>query len=290
MNIVIAGLAKNCHDNYKKNIEFLIDFKEAYKESLEISILVIENDSKDDTKKIIKKFSENKFIHDYCLDGLDKKLTNRIERITFCRNYLLEKLTNLYSDTENYIYISADFDIDLFSKTPKETFFQILNKINNQNEVTAIFPNTTPYYYDIHALRKRGWNTVDSWKRYNQISKYVPIGKFFLRYVYIYRKQRKIKTKKTFIDVDSAFGGIGIYKLNKLNLSNIKYESDKSFDKCEHIYFNSHFVCAIYASWNIKSPKEHLEFKSLNFLNKIGYILISLIRDFKNLFLYFKKN
>ena len=62
----------------------------------------------------IKKFSENKFIQDYCLDGLDKKLTNRIERITFCRNYLLEKLRNLYSDTENYIYISADFDIDLF--------------------------------------------------------------------------------------------------------------------------------------------------------------------------------
>ena len=92
MNIVIAGLAKNCHDNYKKNIEFLIDFKDAYKESVEISILVIENDSKDDTKKIIKKFSENKFIQDYCLDGLDKKLTNRIERITFCRNYLLEKV------------------------------------------------------------------------------------------------------------------------------------------------------------------------------------------------------
>ena len=34
-----------------------------------------------------------------------------------------------------------------------------------------------PYYYDVHALRKDKWNSIDSWKKYNQISKYIPVGK-----------------------------------------------------------------------------------------------------------------
>ena len=117
MNIVIAGLAKNCENNFKKNIEYLIDFKEFYKES----------DSEDNTKKIIKKFADKNYITNYCLDGLDKKLTNRIERITYCRNFLLEKLTSFQpKKVEHCLYVSIDFDLDLFSKTPKEEFFKIL--------------------------------------------------------------------------------------------------------------------------------------------------------------------
>tara|TARA_B100000965_G_scaffold350111_1_gene323775 strand:- start:519 stop:1391 length:873 start_codon:yes stop_codon:yes gene_type:complete len=290
MNIVIAGLAKNCEDNFKKNIEYLIDFKEFYKETIEISILILENDSKDNTKEIIKKSSNKEYITDYCLDGLDTKLTNRIERITYCRNFLLEKLTSFQSQEAECLYISIDFDLDLFSKTPKEKFFQILNKLRNQKDLTAVFPNNVPYYYDVHALRKDKWNSIDSWKKYNQISKYIPVGKFFLKYFLIYKKQIKINTNREFINVDSAFGGIGIYKMTKSEFSNIKYESDKLFEKCEHINFNSYFNCAIYTSWKVESPKEHLEYKNLNSLNKLRYILSSFIGDVKNIFLYLKKN
>jgi len=290
MNIVIAGLAKNCENNFKKNIEYLIDFKEFYKESIEISILILENDSEDNTKKIIKKFADKNYITNYCLDGLDKKLTNRIERITYCRNFLLEKLTSFQpKKVEHCLYVSIDFDLDLFSKTPKEEFFKILNKLINQKDLTALFPNNVPYYYDVHALRKDKWNTTDSWKKYNQISKYMPVGKFFLKYFLIYKKQIKINTNQEFINVDSAFGGIGIYKIRKIE-PYIKYKSDEFFEKCEHINFNSYFNCAIYTPWEVESPKEHLEYKNLNFLNKLRYIFASFIGDVKNIFLYFKKN
>ena len=290
MNIVIAGLAKNCQNNFKKNIEYLNDFKEFYKESIEITILILENDSKDNTKKIIKKLTNKDYITDYCLDGLDKKITNRIERITYCRNFLFEKLRSFEPKEIEYLYISIDFDLDLFSETPKEEFFQILNKLRNQKDMTALFPNNIPYYYDIHALRKDKWNTIDSWKKYNQITKYIPVGKFFLKYFLIYKKQIKINTNEEFINVDSAFGGIGIYKMTKSEHSKITYESDELFEKCEHINFNSYFNCAIYTSWKVKSPKEHLEYKNLKLLNKLRYIFASFISDVKNIISYFKKN
>jgi hypothetical protein len=290
MNIIIAGLAKNCEDNLKKNIKYLIDFKEIYRENVKLSILVLENDSKDNTKKIIEIFENENLISSYCLDGLDQKITNRIERITYCRNYLLEMVRNFHLDAGDYIYISADFDVDLFSKTVKDKFFKILTQFNNQNQYTAIFPNNVPYYYDIHALRKNGWNTLDSWKKYNQISKYVPIGKFFLKYFYIFKKQIKISSDEEFMKVDSAFGGMGIYNISDLNFSNIIYRSDDKFEKCEHIDFNSNFICGIQTSWNIESPNEHLEFRNLNFLSKVKYIFNSLFRDLKSFFLYFKKN
>ena len=78
-----------------------------------------------------------------------------------------------------FIYIPADFDIDLFSNQTIEEFNNVVNFVKNNDEVNAIFPNCIPYYYDIHALRRNGWNSKDSWKIYNKLSKYFPIGKFF---------------------------------------------------------------------------------------------------------------
>ena len=69
----------------------------------------------------------------------------------------------------------------------------------------------------------------------------------------------------------------------------IKYKSDEFFEKCEHINFNSYFNCAIYTPWEVESPKEHLEYKNLNFLNKLRYIFASFIGDVKNIFFISKE-
>ena len=78
--------------------------------------------------------------------------------------------------------------------------------------------------------------------------------------------------------------------MTKSEHSKITYESDELFEKCEHINFNSYFNCAIYTSWKVKSPKEHLEYKNLKLLNKLRYIFASFISDVKNIIFYFKKN
>ena len=286
MFIYIAALVKNSQDTLEKNIDFILDYNEKYRNNDRIKLLILENDSIDDTKKILDKYSNNNLIQIFSQNGLEKNILNRIERITYCRNFIFEKIRDINTEESDILYIPADFDIDLFNRQTVEEFYNVLNFLINNKEIDAMFPNCSPYYYDIHALRKVGWNSNDGWKNYEKLSKYVPIGKFFLKYYFIYRKQIKINKNDEVINVESAFGGIGVYKLKKDQLSLLKYSSDQKFEKCEHIDFNSNFRSGIYTSWVISSPTEHIEYKMLNLQKKLLFIFRSIILDFKNLFLY----
>ena len=192
MVIYIAALVKNCQNTLKKNIEFIIDYNKNLATRIKLNY-ILENDSIDDTKKILDQYSKNNSIQIFSPTGLEKKILNRIERITYCRNFILEKIGETNDIEDDFLYIPADFDIDLFSNQTIEEFNNVVNFVKNNDEVNAIFPNCIPYYYDIHALRRNGWNSKDSWKIYNKLSKYFPIGKFFLKYYLIYRKQIKIE-------------------------------------------------------------------------------------------------
>jgi hypothetical protein len=283
MNIIIAGLAKNCEKSLDSNLVYLDYLNSKYKEKIKLSIFIVENDSNDNTKLTLQKHEEKDFIYSFCLDGLDSEIKNRIERITYCRNFLIEKISKSQISLDDSIYISADFDLDLFSQIPVNNFLDYVYNFHNQKTFTAIFPNSIPFYYDIHALRKEKWNNVDAWDEYNKISKFVPIGKFFIRYFLIYRKQRKILSNEKLISVDSAFGGFGFYKVSKKFLSELSYDSNTKYSLCEHIDFNSNFKCAIYTSLNVEAPSEHIEFKLLPFSKKIVYVVSSLLSDSKSL-------
>ena len=284
MNIIIAGLAKNCEKTLDKNLAYLDYINSTYKDKIKLNVFVVENDSSDKTKLIFKKHGSKDFIYSFCLDGLDGEITNRIERITYCRNFLIEKISTSDVLLDDTIYISADFDLDLFSQIPDNKFFDYLYNFYNQNIFTAIFPNSTPFYYDIHALRRKKWNTVDAWEEYKRIGKYVPVGKFFIRYFLVYGKQRKITSNQKLIDVDSAFGGFGFYKVSKNIFPKLRYNSNKSYSICEHIYFNLNFKCAIDPTLNVKAPSEHIEFKLLPLFKKIVYICTSLASDSRAMF------
>ena len=56
MNIVIAGPIRNCEENLEKNLEFLMSLK---KSSIinEVSIFILESDSSDKTREILKKYT-----------------------------------------------------------------------------------------------------------------------------------------------------------------------------------------------------------------------------------------
>ena len=53
MFIYIAALVKNSQDTLEKNIDFILDYNEKYRNKDRIKLLILENDSIDDTKKIL---------------------------------------------------------------------------------------------------------------------------------------------------------------------------------------------------------------------------------------------
>jgi len=281
--IIFAGLAKNCIDSVSKNIYFIENFQENYPK-LEISFYILESDSSDGTKEFLKNI-ESKIVKSSSQDNLKNRFKYRTDRIAHCRNILLEEIKKKHL-SEDFLYIPIDLDIEIFKYTDEDSFYKILMDFINHTSIDVLFPFGYPYYYDIHALRAADWNMENPWEVVKNINKYLVIGKIIPRYLFVYSKQKKYKEKKKLINVESAFGGIGIYKVYNNKLKDIRYSIDMKLgnNSCEHTAFNSYFNNKfIDCSWKIPSPKEHIIFKELNFFQKIIFVVRSVLSDFKNI-------
>ena len=147
LNVAFCGLSKNCINTIEENIKQIFSMRNNYKD-VNISLFIVDSDSSDGTKEIISKYEkDNEFIVYRDLDDLEKNYNSRIERITLSRNLCLDELK--LKNYDNLIYIPIDLDVNLFELTDIESFHKILTSFVNQNTYDAIFPISSPNYYDI---------------------------------------------------------------------------------------------------------------------------------------------
>lgn len=281
LKVYFCGISKNCINNIEKNLIFLDAFNK--KSSFDTKIIIVDSDSVDGTKEIISNYvKENKEIEFINFDLKKDNIENRIERIAKSRNECLKQIDNFNKET---VYIPLDLDIDLFAYTNLEEIEKLINKAIYFKKNNAIFPFSTPFYYDIFALRAENWVKINSQYWVTRLKKYLKFGSFFFNYFFIFRHQiRKNDIKSDTIKVKSAFGGMGIYYFSYYP-KNLKYKISSKYplDISEHIIFNSDFnLLFIEKNWNIPAPPEHLEYKLLTNKQKLKYFLRSLLYDIKN--------
>ena len=281
LKVYFCGISKNCINNIEKNLIFLDAFNK--KSSFDTKIIIVDSDSVDGTKEIISNYvKENKEIEFINFDLEKDNIENRIERIAKSRNECLKQIDNFNKET---VYIPLDLDIDLFANTNLEEIEKLINKAIYFKKNNAIFPFSTPFYYDIFALRAENWVKINSQYWVTRLKKYLKFGSFFFNYFFIFRHQiRKNDIKSDTIKVKSAFGGMGIYYF-RFYPKNLKYKISSKYplDISEHIIFNSDFnLLFIEKNWNIPAPPEHLEYKLLTNKQKLKYFLRSLLYDIKN--------
>jgi hypothetical protein len=171
-----------------------------------VNFLVIESDSKDNTIKILNNIKNKKNNFSYIsLGKIDSILPNRIQRLAFCRNVYVKEIR------ENKIYKDIDFiaivDFDIKNNRLK---LSELKKLIGEQSWSAIFANQTGLYYDIYALRKKGWVENDCFAEYKKFS--MSMSTQDAKELAIWSKMKKIRKGSPLIPVDSAFGGLGIYR------------------------------------------------------------------------------
>lgn len=249
--ILITGIAKNCSNflpNILKNITSLNQI------FTELHFLFVENDSTDNTKEILNNFkNETQNVEIINLDGLDfiKQKTKRIE---IARNSYLE---NLKSDQK-----FNDFDflliLDLDDININFDFCSILESISflkNNETHAAVFPNQLKYYYDLWALRHKTLCPDDIFLDLAKIVyKEKSLNDEIIKNSLIKKiAPLEISPSDKIFEVDSAFGGLGIYKMNYVLNNPIPYIGIKivkfldnlnkpiysQAEICEHISFNN---------------------------------------------------
>ena len=192
-------------------------------------IIFVESDSSDNSSDLIKKYLERRkgVLINKNLQGIE----NRVMRLAISRNEYLNFIKNDQSLKTYDLMIVLDCGGVNGSLTAKKIKNAILE---NENSI-GIFPTQKFLYYDIWTLRIDNIINYDcfeelfkSYKKNSKIRKifFNLIGRFlFINFI--------IKTKK--INVISAYGGMGIYKLNKV--IDFTYDSNNG-KNCEHVEFN----------------------------------------------------
>jgi hypothetical protein len=229
-SFLVVGTIKNCEKFLRKNISNL---QSSIGHAKNIHFLLIESDSEDNTvdmlNKLVREINNFRYISLGCLIN---KLPVKSDRIAFCRNkYVKEINENDKYKNINYIIV-ADFD-DVNNYLNKIAFESCWER----NDWDMCSANQLGPYYDMFALRHNEWMPYDYKIQYKILKKEKPRYKKHLHDL-LHSKIRTIPTINEWIEVESSFGGLAIYK-KKCFYEN-KYEGlyKNGEEICEHVPFN----------------------------------------------------
>jgi hypothetical protein len=248
---VIVGCLKNSApylEGVLKNIDMISSLFE------KVSYVFIENDSADETKKIMREWGksrDNFYFHN--MDGLDKLEKSRTVRLEIARNAYIHIIKN------NEVLRNSDFmivlDMDDISSFPLsiDQFKNGIDYLRSRSSIAGVFPNQLHNYYDLWALRHPQLCSGDFWQAIllktlqgqSDESAFEGVSRTVLK---------KIPLNYEPIQVESAFGGLGIYRMSFVIRNRAKYlgseylftSNDRvSFMRmqvCEHVNFNSGLI------------------------------------------------
>jgi hypothetical protein len=230
--ILFIGLARNIENTIKNSIEKLISVG---KNAKEYKIIVFENDSKDKTKEILLDLSKNNKniillseTNNRVQFGPTKEKIRTIALAEY-RNKLKEYIKENFLDYD--FVVVSDMDFVDFSENGCYNSFGWFN--NFPNDIDAIAGNSfefkclnkdndqkTLWNYDSWAFRYNWWNEISSCYGSSQYSSMLWFGFFIM------------PPGLSLIMVNSAFGGMAIYKTKKYILGT--YDGND----CEHVTFH----------------------------------------------------
>jgi hypothetical protein len=224
---LIVGLASNCEDKLRGDIDALL---RAVGNSHTLSWLIVESDSVDNTANVLKEIADEvPNFRVFNLGFLRKSLPLRTQRIAHCRNmYLTELQSNSLYAGVNYVIVA---DLDGVNGQLSRSGLSSCWERSAWEVCTA---NQRGPYYDIWALRHSLWSPGDCWKQYEFLVAH-GVRKEKAREAALYSKMIIVDEQCEWIEVDSAFGGLAVYRREALN--GVEY---MGFDEtgeaiCEHV-------------------------------------------------------
>ncbi len=152
----------------------------------------------------------------------------RTERIAHCRNRYLEELQgDRYSDVD-YVVVS---DLDGMNRLLTQR--GVLSAFA-RNDWDVCCANQRGPYYDILALRHPTWSPGDCLDQLRQL-RAQGVGEEAALRIAIYSKMVRIPTNREWIEVDSAFGGLAIYRKSILAGASYRGTDATGASVCEHV-------------------------------------------------------
>jgi len=247
--VIFAGVARDCEKFLPEVLRTINQISELFKDS---GYVFLENDSSDATKKILNEWGRSKKNFTFLnMDGLGQ-LPIRTLRLEYLRNACIEFIKSEISINGFDYLIILDMDDVNSSGLDVSKISESIEFLEKEKERAGVFANQSGTYYDMWALRHKIICPHDVWE---EIFDYVQAFKVSDEVAYQNTLQKRIFSlglQDDYLEVDSAFGGLGIYKLayvlknpNPYLGSKVKVVKNDAgipmifkFQSCEHVHFH----------------------------------------------------
>ena len=244
---------------------------------LDAAVVIAENGSTDSTKQLLAAYAAKTVqTHILTLEEANS-IPSRTERLALIRNRLLDFVHETYPTFDYILSVDLDGILDGFKSSGLTDLF----KSFPATSWDAVFANVGGKYYDIWALRRPDLGiTYDCWDMIRHLQLEAGISRLDAKKTCVTQFQTVMKPMPSrLIAVDSAFGGLGLYRLAKTVgcvyngqtttctctelIKNIVPGSCFPYT-CEHISFHKDMIdkhgakLFILPSLLVKSQDEHL--------------------------------
>jgi len=255
---VFAGVARDCAAHLPGVLENLERFAALYESA---AFVFVVSDSADDSRSILERWlADGRAGRVIDLGVLEDRLARRTERIAYVRNAGLDAIRQ--SPWSGYDHlVGAGLDDVLAPPIAAGGFAQAGAWLDAASSRAGVLANAAPRYYDIWALRHDRWCPNDCWHPIWGR----PDAETFeaAKFREVFTRQIAIPPALAPIAVQSAFGGLGIYRLAAALAGRYCGIDDQGRDISEHVPFNAAITrqggqLHIFPALQVQAPQQHL--------------------------------
>jgi hypothetical protein len=232
--LLVTGLARDCGDHIAE--EILRIEKHALKIFTEVEFFIVESDSIDNSVAVLAQINQQKSnVQFLSLGKLSTEIPGRINRLRYCRNQYVSFIRQRPTGDKPDFVMVVDYDIK-----NRALNLSPLPSLIVEDWWDGLFVNQKGPYYDIYALRKKGWVEDDCFKTYQELALQMP--KKEAKKEAIWSQMRRIPIDEELIEVHSAFGGLGVYRRRVFENFDYKLSSEKDVGESEHVSLHKQIV------------------------------------------------
>jgi hypothetical protein len=226
---VFAGCARDCDRHLGDVLRNVSRLSDLYGGA---AFVFTENDSTDGTRETLRAWIDGRADGRLVtLDGLSGTISKRTERIAHARNAYMDVVLSEYAAFDHLVVFDMDdvnaraIDVDGFERAATH--------LESGVRIAAAFANQRGVYYDISALRHPTWCPTDCWAEVDRRPQWLPWATAVVWY--LHRRQITIPATARPIHVQSAFGGLAIYKIAALGGCRYAGSTAEGSAICEHV-------------------------------------------------------
>lgn len=228
LDVVICGVARNCARSIERDLATL---QRAARLFARVKILVVESDSSDDTLAILKRIGQrDDSVRNISLGALRERHPKRTERIAMARNACLDELASnpIYAAASHMIMVDLDGMCRDLTREALATCWS-----GDAPSWDVCGANQGDYYYDVWTIRHPQWCPGDCWREHDAL---VPLlGKTAADEIALFSRMVHIAPTRPWIEVDSAFGGLAIYRRAAIGSARYVGLDEQGREVCDHV-------------------------------------------------------